>query len=901
MNYEQNKLDKYILLCLVVVLCCINIFSNLDVLLGNGVLVRGDAQSSYYTTEYIGQSLQNGEIPLWNKYLANGTADVGALRSALNVFYYLGIVLEGAQVYFLFYVVFKVIGSAYVYKYLRQIQCRIDVSVLFAVLYNFSIHIGGQRTAHLTLIISITLFPVILYYLEKYYQHHKMRYILIIAMVMAIQFHYGFMQLCFYSDIAVFVYYVAKWFSHKENRIKGVRDGLICLATYIILIIGYVYGTLQLILSYSTAGANTNNWNYFASGSIHPIKWLMCFFPNLWDNVYTPLHQEGYGSSGLDIELYLGTFVTLLVLIAIRYCMHNKRVRLPLLFMGGVALFSMVYYIGPLGKVLYRIPLLGMFRMPSRALFILIFFGYVVAAIVLDTIIKEKRYRVLTRSMYVLCGVLGVLYVAEKCCTNSILHVNSWWESTKYVFLIILLIAIFIEICVYGKEKIVFHKYGATLLCVIVAVFTICQVWTYHHVEEASDDKEKLFPVETIIKKELGNGKLLQASKTDISYVDSIVNYNRGEYTQMPQINAEMAFNNPKLVKLLNPYQGTGVLLNQTNALTTFPNVEYSLMMQNDALSMLGVKYICDTDGLFDKGDIYTWRQDELAKPREVLHIKSIDVLTDMVGIAHSQPILLESNKYYVVSFEYECVEWDYSIYFDFCGAGYDNNEQNITLNGINNGNGKCSVIVYSGNLPTDIETYFRIISNGTTDLYINNLIIQEINTSNTNAYQVMYQDEEITVYENNNVQDILYVPEQVKRVDSIDIVYDIINRCPLDKVSYVCEGQDFTPASTILKNIEWKNNNVEANVVADGDSFIVFSQNYSDDWKVYIDGIEADNIIVNDLIQGVYVTEGDHIVKFKYEPVDLCIVYIINFVAFAITVLIIMYSSFGNKKRGKQ
>lgn len=143
----------------------------------------------------------------------------------------------------------------------------------------------------------------------------------------------------------------------------------------------------------------------------------------------------------------------------------------------------------------------------------------------------------------------------------------------------------------------------------------------------------------------------------------------------------------------------------------------------------------------------------------------------------------MEKNSYYVISFEYVCKEWDESAYLDFYTSSYDSQELDVILD-LQLGEGKYSVIVYSGEIPLDEDCYFRILSqsNGTIDLQIKNLMIRKCGTMSNEIYQLVTAgegifDSQAVVYENINANDILYIPEKVVKTDDISIVYDYVNR----------------------------------------------------------------------------------------------------------------------------
>ena len=60
------------------------------------------------------------------------------------------------------------------------------------------------------------------------------------------------------------------------------------------------------------------------------------------------------------------------------------------------------------------------------------------------------------------------------------------------------------------------------------------------------------------------------------------------------------------------------------------------------------------------------------------------------------------------------------------------------------------------------------------------------------------------------------------------------------------------------------------------------------DDLYAYIDGKKTEIIAVNDLIQGIFVPQGEHKILFAYEPLSLLIGLSISIVTFLIMILVL-------------
>ena len=97
------------------------------------------------------------------------------------------------------------------------------------------------------------------------------------------------------------------------------------------------------------------------------------------------------------------------------------------------------------------------------------------------------------------------------------------------------------------------------------------------------------------------------------------------------------------------------------------------------------------------------------------------------------------------------------------------------------------------------------------------------------------------------------------------------------------------------ISEITLENNKAYAQIKADGDCFVNFSQSYYPGWKAYIDGIETKVHEVNGIIQGIFVPEGNHSIEFRFSPT---IFYLGSLISLLTIVACVVYSIYEHKKR---
>ena len=132
------------------------------------------------------------------------------------------------------------------------------------------------------------------------------------------------------------------------------------------------------------------------------------------------------------------------------------------------------------------------------------------------------------------------------------------------------------------------------------------------------------------------------------------------------------------------------------------------------------------------------------------------------------------------------------------------------------------------------------------------------------------------SIYLNPMARDILYFPNEVKNIEDNNELYLYQQNDSLSEVAFV-DGTNKAISKVDAGTVEveeYRNNDILATYNVTKDSFICFSQNYSPNWKAYIDGQPTDVIFTNGLIMGVNVTAGKHQLKFVYRDIKYIVGY---------------------------
>lgn len=892
--------SKYFNLILFTVFFVIPFIIYYKLIVNNMSPVSGDGIAEFSMKLFLNSAIKDGELPLWNPYLANGVPYAGNLNGA---FYPISIILSILPIkwfIYCFYSLHLAFGAFFTYLYLKEINCNKFIAICTSFIYLFSIHLGGFRKEHMSIIIAVVYMPIILYFIEKYIKSGRIKFLIASSCTMAIAvISGGHIQPMVYTDIVVMIYFFYRMLSIKFS----LRKVLCNLILWGIIFLGIasiqLLPTLELISNYRAAGAGDTFYETFLVYSIHPIKLIMMLLPNAFGkDVYEHL---GYKySSGFDIEIFLGIGVFLIILFGLKNYFKDCRVKALTFFMCGVFIFAANAHIPFLSKILYHIPVLGGFRCPSRILFAFIFFGYALFAIILTKIKEEmelqKLYIFVTRFGIFMCSILIVMIPFISILSSGLTsdELLARYSSLKLAFMkpiiIIITIAVVLKILNHIQlKRSIISKWTYNIISIVVLIITVIETAPFSMVSNATSMNE--FGItdsaEQNIKDNIGNNKIWEDNVYPGASSGNIINSNSNVIKEIPAINAYIPFNNPHLSKLFTDENIMKPLYNATGLLSYFPEANNNLINQNDLLSMLGVKYIMDPQSYITGNEniITTKVEKALVYEKKSIKIPSqngeLFVFNDIINV--------EPNTNYKISFTANADQVPSLFYADFYGGPeYDNELQNPYF-AIAVGKNEYEALINTDNCDISNEIYLRFVTNSLSDIDISNVKVSKMHIeTETNVYVPYYIDEENRVFENTNAKDILYTPSSVVGISDVEDIYNNVSNYDLDDVSYVENMEDFTVADTIINNIVWKRNSITANVSADDSTFINFSQNYYPGWNAYIDGKKTELYMVNGLIQGIKVPEGEHKIIFRYIPTTLIIGVFILFVTILVSILLI-------------
>lgn len=870
--------SRWFNVALFIMFLCLPFLIYWDLFISNKSLVSGDGIQYYSLKSLIKFSLAQGEFPLWNKYLANGTPFASDFTN--NAFYPFAIILSLLPFklfIYSYYALHLAIGSFFTYLFIKELGCGKIAALCTALIYELSIHMGGYRKEHITILATIIYLPVILYFIQKYMNTRSKKWLLFSSVAMAFQFYVAFIQDVVYTDIAVGIFLLIMAIHNRMTIKKVIADGLVWVGSYFGLIAFQLLPTVQLVREYAGNGAASASIDYFQFYSIHFSKLAMMLFPRIFgENVFDSF--GAYFSSGFDIELFLGVFVFLILLFGIIRYFSDFRVKVSLGMMIGVFLFSASTHIPLLSELLYRIPGINGFRVPSRSLFIFIFFALVLFAVTLSKLrMVEQMKKIYTFSRRFVLGTCALLGCALFANTANLMSDSNFdgaiafYQYFKTAFLpgLVALFSAFIVFYVmqkwskkWSKEQ---YKKAYGCLGVVIVLVTLLETYSYSTVSYARNIDDFVLKDEAsqFISDNVGDFKVWDASVTP----SNITNINANLFKGFSSINAYIPFNNPRLYKLFSNTDNQ-VPLNNTGLLRIFPNAENNLVEHNDLLSMLGIKYIIDSGNLLAEET----ETKKIVKWANTIYKNDSILVPDSTGevFVYSQPVEIKPNTFYKVKFNLESVGLQSLFYVDFYGGEkYDLEEQQKVFN-IQPGASHYSAVIYSGDTTGIDEINLRIVSTPTSDMQITDFSLVEAEMQiQEHVYKPVFVEGPDRIFENTNAKDILYAPQETQSIENASEIYTNRFDYDLSNVSYVenFKNMDLKHANTTISDENFKNNSISAKVHSDKPSFINFSQNYYPGWKAKVNGKETPIYMVNGLIQGIEVPAGDSEIKFYFYP----------------------------------
>lgn len=876
----NEKLKKEMRLLIPLIFIVIPVLIFLPYYLEGQLPGADDLVQSFANRKYLTESIGEGGFSQWNPYLSNGMPQSGV--DALNISNLFFLIAPFHQAIYLFYIAFLFTGALFFYLFLKENGCSYAVSTVFAVIFECSIQINGLRRNHPFVVAVICLFPVMMYFAKKFIHTRKTGWLCMGAVAAGLQATM-MIQYSVYASLILFIYILLSCRYQNFTWVEIIKKALIWCAVCFGVYAYALFPTLSILREYAEYGSSETSYGVFTSWSVHPVKLIQMIIPQFFGEYDMPLGTTY--SSEHDIELYLGIFVLLLVMVLVAKKGKNRDVRLEMLCAVIALLYSALGHIPLIGWIVYRIPLLGGFRCAARMLYIFYFFMFSLAAQSLEDLFQKDSFaaqivRLKKLSFRLLSGI-GVIvslavFFAFFCVTEEQKQ-EYFMKLQDRLFLPLFYIALItVVVWFLSKKKIKDHvfliRWKRYTACVLVLLITLAETLPYSLYSETSSLAEfQIGETEQKLKETLGTNKVWDVlDELDVSH-KSMISQNKSQVKRIPSINAYVTYNNPCLVRYLGTVDGPDVPFNSSGLLSGAVNARNIIVLKQEFLSMMGVRYLIDSSGLIEEngGRIY----DSKIGASTVTAMEDTVMECGMNGVGQEVKELvggLLGNACYKVKFRINEQDNSHltSLSVDlYGGPSYDRTSQQADFV-LEEGKNEYEAYLYTSRpeLATE-DIRLRIIFQSDTDKV-------RMETCEVSLYPMVekYQywgtDENgVKIYENPDAKDILYFPKRIKRMREFDDIYSDHESCHYSETAYVNrKGRKLSQVESEVELVSYKGDQIEARVISDEDTYLCFSQNYSPNWSVKIDGKKQKVDMVNGLIMGTSIPMGEHTVVFEYE-----------------------------------
>lgn len=369
-----------------------------------------DAFSQFFLWKYQAiDSFKHLAWPLWNPYSFTGTPLLATFHSAALYPLNLLLLLPKFLGWGVFIFAQTMIAAINMYLLLSiWLDSRL-ARLVGAVMFAF----GGLMTTWLelgTAVHAISWLPLAFYFIGRYWQKLKTRYLLALMLSLILLILAGNVQILTYSFIILSIY--AFIFNSYKNNQFYTHFLPVCLSLIVAIIISAPQILPTLDLFQKSIRVN-DSYTSSADFGLLPILDSFRFF--IADFLGNPVTRNYWGFLNYsETSGFLGTISLPLLIFAIIYLKKNK---ISIFFLTLFLISLLLAFKNPLSTLIYQtnIPLLTA-SYASRILFITVFSASILCAFSLNQIIKlnqnEKFFKVVTWSFAILIGILlGLLVV----------------------------------------------------------------------------------------------------------------------------------------------------------------------------------------------------------------------------------------------------------------------------------------------------------------------------------------------------------------------------------------------------------------------------------------------------------------------------------------------------------
>jgi hypothetical protein len=363
---------------------------------------------TYPMRVFLAESLRHGVLPLWCSDIYCGypllaEGQTGTFYPTNAIFF---LTLPSPTAFELSLFVHYLLAAVGTFVFLGSLGLTPPARSVGAVAFAISGYMTA-RLAYINLIQVAAWLPWLLFVAGRVARTASRRWAAILAILMAAQLLAGHPQTCVYSFAAAAVWFVAE-VRRGTRPLRAAALGGLALIVAVMVAAVQLVPTLELALhSYRQGGLTTREaglgsmqpgwlatWVFpYFFGASEPDRYVLPGLPRFWG-----------GTCFWELCAYPGIVALVLALVG---AISGRR-RLPFLVLGLLGLGLALGKYSPLFPLLQRLPVLGWFRLPARALLLTTFSLSVLAGMGLDAVLgsrPSRRVLVLALSAFVVASV----------------------------------------------------------------------------------------------------------------------------------------------------------------------------------------------------------------------------------------------------------------------------------------------------------------------------------------------------------------------------------------------------------------------------------------------------------------------------------------------------------------
>jgi len=317
---------------------------------------------------FAAEIIRNGEIPLWNSYLASGVPFLANLQS--SIFYPLSVIyyILPFQLGFKYFIILHYyLAGLFMFLLMRQWRYDTYSSLVSSIVFMC----GGYMISildNVAFLTSAVWLPLILLFFDRSLREKQIRCLIITAVIITVQILGGDASFYLLSTFIIMSVYLIYYLITEKNLSIRERERVISFLP-LAWIIGIFLAAIQLVpfIEFLSLSTRVEGFSYekITKWSFHPLELIQLLVPYFFGTT-VPMCRW-FGQFWLD-TIYIGVLPLLLVIFNL--CYSRNKLNFFLLVIIFFSLFMAFGKYNPLFHWFKYIPGINMVHYPVKFLFL---------------------------------------------------------------------------------------------------------------------------------------------------------------------------------------------------------------------------------------------------------------------------------------------------------------------------------------------------------------------------------------------------------------------------------------------------------------------------------------------------------------------------------------------------